>query len=163
MLKRSRYKFEEQEQLIPLINEIRRDHPRMPPGISALRFNEAVWAEISLRGSYRHRFRIKQLRNFRVTTNSLGVTRFANLIKDLEVTRVNQVFVSDITYFDLLPITDYLLSTLYALRFDSSCAIRSISHSLHRSLPALLSVIASPTKEGVAISNSHPEIIYAVP
>jgi hypothetical protein len=29
-------------------------------------------------------YRIKQLKNFRVTTNSLGVTRFTNMIKDLE-------------------------------------------------------------------------------
>jgi hypothetical protein len=29
MLSRRKYKFEEQEQLIPLINEIRIDHPRM--------------------------------------------------------------------------------------------------------------------------------------
>jgi transposase InsO family protein len=53
-------------------------------------------------------YRIKKLRNFRVTTNSLGVTRFPNMIKDLEVTRVNQVFVSDITYFDLGSGTRYL-------------------------------------------------------
>ena len=53
-------------------------------------------------------YRIKRLRNFRVTTNSLGVTRFPNMIKDIEVTRVNQVFVSDITYFDLGSGTRYL-------------------------------------------------------
>jgi transposase InsO family protein len=53
-------------------------------------------------------YRIKKLRNFRVTTNSLGVTRFPNMIKDIEVTRVNQVFVSDITYFDIGPDTYYL-------------------------------------------------------
>jgi transposase InsO family protein len=53
-------------------------------------------------------YRIKQLRNFKVTTNSLGVTRFPNMIKDTEVTRVNQVFVSDITYFDIGSETYYL-------------------------------------------------------
>jgi len=53
-------------------------------------------------------YRIKQLKNFRVTTNSLGVTRFPNMIKDIEVTRVNQVFVSDITYFDIGSDTYYL-------------------------------------------------------
>lgn len=46
-------------------------------------------------------YRLKRLRNYRVTTNSLGVTRFPNLIKDLRVTGVNQVFVSDITYYEL--------------------------------------------------------------
>jgi transposase InsO family protein len=53
-------------------------------------------------------YRIKRLKNFRVTTNSLGVTRFPNLIKDIKVTGVNQVFVSDITYFDLGSSTRYL-------------------------------------------------------
>lgn len=53
-------------------------------------------------------YRIKRLRNFRVTTNSLGVTRFPNMIKDIELIRVNQVFVSDITYFDIGSDTYYL-------------------------------------------------------
>ena len=53
-------------------------------------------------------YRIKRLKNYRVTTNSLGVTRFPNMIKDLKVTRVNQVFVSDITYFDIGLDTYYL-------------------------------------------------------
>jgi transposase InsO family protein len=53
-------------------------------------------------------YRIKKLRNYRVTTNSLGVTRFPNQIKDLRVTGVNQVFVSDITYYDMGPDTHYL-------------------------------------------------------
>ena len=53
-------------------------------------------------------YRIKRLKNFRVTTNSLGVTRFPNMIRDIEVTGVNQVFVSDITYFDLGSDTRYL-------------------------------------------------------
>jgi putative transposase len=109
MLSRRKYKFEEQEQLIPLINEIRGNHPRM----------SARDIYIKLQPSFMGRdqfekfcmdsgYRIKKLRNFRVTTNSLGVTRFPNLIKDLRVTRVNQVFVSDITYFDIGPDTYYL-------------------------------------------------------
>ena len=53
-------------------------------------------------------YRIKRLKNFRVTTNSLGVTRFPNMIKDLKLTGVNQVFVSDITYFDMGSATYYL-------------------------------------------------------
>ena len=30
-------------------------------------------------------YRIKRLKNFRVTTNSLGVTRFPNMIKDIKL------------------------------------------------------------------------------
>lgn len=109
MLKRRRYKFEEQEQLIPLINEIRRDHPRMAARDIYLKLQPSCMGRDQFeRFCMDTGYRIKQLRNFRVTTNSLGVTRFANMIKDLEVTRVNQVFVSDITYFDLGSDTRYL-------------------------------------------------------
>ena len=38
-------------------------------------------------------------RAFHKTTNSLGVTRFENLIIDFKLTGVNQVWASDITYY----------------------------------------------------------------
>lgn len=109
MLSRRRYKYEEQEQLIPLINEIRADHPRMSARDIYLKLNPSCMGRDQFeRLCMDSGYRIKQLKNFRVTTNSLGVTRFPNMIKDLEVTRVNQVFVSDITYFDLGFKTRYL-------------------------------------------------------
>jgi putative transposase len=109
MLKRRRYKYEEQEQLIPLINEIRIDHPRMSARDIYLKLQPNCMGRDQFeRFCMDSGYRIKRLRNFRVTTNSLGVTRFPNMIKDLEVTRVNQVFVSDITYFDIGSNTYYL-------------------------------------------------------
>jgi transposase InsO family protein len=109
MLKRRKYKFEEQEQLIPLINEIREDHPRMSARDIYLKLQPGCMGRDQFeRFCMDSGYRIKRLRNYRVTTNSLGVTRFPNMIKDLEVTRVNQVFVSDITYFDIGPDTYYL-------------------------------------------------------
>jgi putative transposase len=109
MLRRRKYKFEEQEQLIPLINEIRVDHPRMSARDIYLKLHPSCMGRDQFeRFCMDSGYRIKKLRNFRVTTNSLGVTRFPNMIKDLEVTRVNQVFVSDITYFDLGSDTRYL-------------------------------------------------------
>jgi transposase InsO family protein len=109
MLRRRKYKFEEQEQLIPLINEIRVDHPRMSARDIYLKLHPNCMGRDQFeRFCMDSGYRIKKLRNFRVTTNSLGVTRFPNMIKDLEVTRVNQVFVSDITYFDLGSGTRYL-------------------------------------------------------
>jgi putative transposase len=109
MLSRRRYKYEEQEQLIPLINEIRADHPRMSARDIYLKLNPSCMGRDQFeRFCMDSGYRIKQLKNFRVTTNSLGVTRFPNMIKDLEVTHVNQVFVSDITYFDLGSETRYL-------------------------------------------------------
>lgn len=109
MLSRRKYKYEEQEQLIPLINEIRRDHPRMSARDIYLKLHPTCMGRDQFeRFCMDSGYRIKQLKNFRVTTNSLGVTRFPNIIKDIEVTRVNQVFVSDITYFDLGSDTRYL-------------------------------------------------------
>jgi len=83
-------------------------------------------------------YRIKKLRNFRVTTNSLGVTRFPNMIKDLEVTRVNQVFVSDITYFDIGPDTYYLtfIMDLYN-REIVGCSASDNLRTENTTLPAL--------------------------
>jgi len=46
-------------------------------------------------------FKVIQSRNFRRTTDSSGVERFPNLIEGRELTRINQVLVSDITYYEL--------------------------------------------------------------
>jgi transposase InsO family protein len=109
MLSRRRYKYEEQEQLIPLINEIRGDHPRMSARDIYLKLHPVCMGRDQFeRFCMDSGYRIKKLKNFRVTTNSLGVTRFPNMIKDIEVTYVNQVFVSDITYFDIGSETYYL-------------------------------------------------------
>jgi transposase InsO family protein len=109
MLKRRQYKLEEQEQLIPLINEIRADHPRMSARDIYLKLQPACMGRDQFeRFCMDSGYRIQKLKNFRVTTNSLGVTRFPNLIKDIKVTRVNQVFVSDITYFEMGLDTHYL-------------------------------------------------------
>ena len=109
MLERRKYKLEEQEQLIPLINEIREDHPRMCARDIYHKLQPSCMGRDQFeRFCMDSGYRLKRLRNYRVTTNSLGVTRFPNLIQELEVTRVNQVFVSDITYFDIGSSTYYL-------------------------------------------------------
>jgi transposase InsO family protein len=102
MLQRRRYHEEEKQQLLALIEDIRGDHPRMsardmywklcPETMGRDRFETFCYA---------HGYGVKRTKNYRVTTNSQGVTRFSNKIKDIEVTGVNQVFVSDITYFEI--------------------------------------------------------------
>jgi transposase InsO family protein len=89
-------------QLLPLVKEIRKEHPGMssrvmysmiqPEGIGRDRFIE--WCN-------QEGFKLEQKRSPYRTTNSLGVTRFENKIKDLEVRGANQVWVSDITYYRL--------------------------------------------------------------
>lgn len=139
MYKRRRYRLEEQEQLIPLINEIRKDHPRMSARDIYLKLQPSCMGRDQFeRFCMDSGYRLKQLRNYRVTTNSLGVTRFPNLIKDIKATGVNQVFVSDITYYDMGPKTYYL--TLIMDLFNREVVGWSASDNLrteNTTIPAL--------------------------
>ena len=102
MIKRQMCKQQEQQQVLHLVRQVREDHPRMsardiysklqPLTIGRDRFEQLC---------YSNGLKVQQRRNFRKTTNSLGVTRFADHLKDFEVTGVNQAFVSDITYYEM--------------------------------------------------------------
>lgn len=159
MLKRRRYKYEEQEQLIPLINEIRRDHPRMSARDIYLKLQPSCMGRDQFeRFCMDSGYRIKKLRNYRVTTNSLGVTRFHNMLKDIEVTRVNQVFVSDITYFDIGTKTYYLtfIMDLYnreIVGWSASDNLRTESTTV----PALHRVITERGKANIKGSIIHSD------
>jgi transposase InsO family protein len=159
MLKRRKYKYEEQEQLIPLINEIRQDHPRMSARDIYLKLQPSCMGRDQFeRFCMDSGYRIKRLKNFRVTTNSLGVTRFQNMIKDLRVTRVNQVFVSDITYFDIGSDTYYL--TLIMDLYNREIVGWSVSDNLRTestTLPALLMLITLRGKVNLKGSIIHSD------
>lgn len=89
-------------QVIKMARQIRKDHPTMgmremyyklnPQGIGRDKFEQLCIEE---------EMRIKRSKNFRKTTNSEGVVRFVNLLEGLEVTRKNQIWQSDITYYEL--------------------------------------------------------------
>lgn len=88
---------EEISYLLLMVQNIRKDHPKMsvrkiyrmmcPKTIGRDRF-EAFCFE---RG-----FQVVVSKNYRKTTNSLGVTRFPNLVIGLKISRPNQVWVSDV-------------------------------------------------------------------
>ena len=101
-LARLDHRLEEEEQLFHLVHKVRKDHPRM----SARTMYRLIQPQTIGRDKFErlcleNGFRVKKQKNYRVTTNSNGVVRFPNLIKDIEVTAVNQVFVSDITYYEM--------------------------------------------------------------
>lgn len=159
MLSRRRYKFEEQEQLIPLINEIRGDHPRMSARDIYLKLEPHCMGRDQFeRFCMDSGYRIKKLRNFRVTTNSLGVTRFPNMIRDIEVTRVNQVFVSDITYFDIGSSTYYLtfIMDLYN-REIVGCSASDNLRTENTTLPALRRMITERGKVNLRGAIMHSD------
>ncbi|MGD0756758.1 MAG: IS3 family transposase [Bacteroidales bacterium] len=159
MLNRRKYKYEEQEQLISLINEIRIDHPRMSARDIYLKLHPSCMGRDQFeRFCMGCGYRIKKLRNFRVTTNSLGVTRFPNMIKDIEVTRVNQVFVSDITYFDLGSDTRYL--TFIMDLYNREIVGWSASDNLrteNTTMPALYRVIKERGKTNLRGAIMHSD------
>lgn len=138
---------EELEQLLPIIRQVREDHPRMaaremyrliqPQTIGRDRF-EAFCFEYG--------FKVEVKRSFRRTTNSLGVTRFENLIATIELKGINQVWVSDITYYQMGGRFYYLtfIMDLYSRRILGY----SVSYNLfteNTTIPALKMAI---TKRG---------------
>lgn len=94
---------QEQDQgVLAIIREVRQDHQRMsvvkiyhrmkPQGLGLRRFTQ-IAREYGLM--------IDRKRNRRRTTDSSGVERFANLVSEKELTGLNQVWVSDITYIEV--------------------------------------------------------------
>lgn len=102
MLKRREIYLDASEQVLWLVNRVRANHPCMsardiyfklnPPGIGRDKFEQLCFDS---------GYRVKKRKNFRSTTDSRGVTRFPNLAKTAELTAINQLFVSDITYYEM--------------------------------------------------------------
>lgn len=101
-LNRNLYQLEERGQLAKIVWQVREDHPSMGA--------KALYKKIMPRTMGRDRFyswyrdegfTIKPRKNWRRTTDSSGVIRFDNLVTQIELTGVNQVWVSDITYFEI--------------------------------------------------------------
>lgn len=92
--------FEEMEQLLVLVKQVRSDHPKMssrqmyrlikPVHLGRDRFESFC---------FENGFKVSVKRGYHRTTNSLGVTRFENLLLNFELIGINQVWVSDITYY----------------------------------------------------------------
>lgn len=91
-----------EEQILMLVYRVREDHPTM--GLRDIYF------KITPIGIGRDRFEIlckqsglmvERAHNLRRTTDSSGVIRFDNLLIGLVINKPNQVWQSDITYFEL--------------------------------------------------------------
>lgn len=102
LLKRMDSRMEIEAQLELMILKVREDHPTMgvremyyklrPYGLGRDRFEQMCMEK---------GYRVKFQKNYRRTTDSQGVKRFSNLLKDLNPKRMNEVWVSDITYFEI--------------------------------------------------------------
>lgn len=93
---------EEKEQLKVILFQVREDHPQM--GCKALyrKVSPQTMGRDKFFEFYRnYGFRIAPKKSFKRTTDSTGVIRFPNLVTGRELTGVNQVWVSDITYYEM--------------------------------------------------------------
>ena len=102
MLNINQKRKDESEQLNRFIEEIRKDHPTM--GMRDLYFK--INPEFMGRDQFeayckKSGFMIEKKKRHCVTTDSSGVIRFPDLIKELNIVRVNQVWQSDITYYEV--------------------------------------------------------------
>lgn len=83
-----------------VIDQIREEHPTLSARKMYFMLNLQTMGRDSFeRFCMQNGYNVPRKRNFFRTTNSLGVTRFDNLIAGMELTGVNQVWVSDITYY----------------------------------------------------------------
>jgi transposase InsO family protein len=141
--------MEEANQLLVLIIQIRADHPRMsarqmyrllsPVHMGRDRFETFCFT---------NGFKVSVKRAYHRTTNSWGVTRFTNLLIGYEFTGVNQVWVSDITYYRIGEKFYYL--TFILDRYSRFIVGHSASESLlttATTMPALR--MALKTRKGL--------------
>jgi len=121
------------------VSHVRKDHPGMnlrdiyfkmhPAGIGRDRFERLCKQQGLV---------ISRKRNLHKTTDSSGVKRFDNLIKGLQVNGVNQLWQSDITYYELKHCFCYL--TFIQDAYSKMIVGYGISRTLHTAsttIPAL--------------------------
>lgn len=145
-------KKEELGNLIYLLEDIREGHPRM--GL------QVIYDKIKPKQMGRDKFvktflnlgyGVRRTKCFRRTTDSSGVKRFDNYLANLELNRLNQCFVSDITYFELNNKFCYL--TFIMDLFNREVVGYSVSKSLKTvdtTIPAIKMLIR---KRGVKALN----------
>lgn len=93
---------EEQAYIIEMIRTIRMDHPTMCCRAMYYKINPIFMGRDRFEALCRaHGFTVKRKRSGRITTDSSGVKRFENLTQDLTLDSINQVWSSDITYFEI--------------------------------------------------------------
>jgi transposase InsO family protein len=123
-------------QLVVIVQQIRKDHPTM----SLRSMYYKIKPEKIGRDKFEYLcrewgFMLARERNFRITTDSSGVIRFPNLVESVTVSMPNQVWVSDITYYELNGRFYYLtfISDMFSKMikgFSVSGSLRTLSTTL---------------------------------
>ncbi len=134
-----------EEQLVLIVYQVRKNHPTMglrdiyyktnPENIGRDRF-EMLCKQSGLAIERKH--------NMRITTDSSGVIRFENLLIGLIINKPNQVWQSDITYFELNQRFYYITFIIDAFtRIIVGYAVSQRLTTEQTTLPALKNAIKS--------------------
>lgn len=147
--------WETEQQLIRIVYQVREDHPAM--GVKTLykKLKPAIGRD-SFYAWYRNQgLMIKPRKNWRRTTDSSGVIRFSNLTLDAKLTAVNQLWVSDITYYEIDDLFYYL--TFIMDQYSRKIKGYSISRTLRTedtTIPALTMAMKNVSFEDKIIFHS---------
>lgn len=146
----------EREQLLPIIEQIRKEYPTMsaremyrviqPVGMGRDRFERFCFDE---------GFKVERYKAYHRTTDSYGVNRFPNLVKDRELTGVNQVWVSDITYYRIADRFYYL--TFITDQFSR----RIIGYSVAKNMFTECTTIPALEMAFKTRNNIKPEVFHS--
>ena len=138
-LNRTMLQHEEREQLVPLVHQIREDHPSMGARDLYKKIQPNTMGRDRFYDWYRSKgYTVLPQKNWRRTTDSSGVIRFKNQIQGIELNGINQVWVSDITYYELGNKFYYLTLVMdqYSRRIKGFCASKEL-YTEQTTIPAL--------------------------
>jgi|WetSurMetagenome_2_1015567.scaffolds.fasta_scaffold251866_2 putative transposase len=102
MLNRSMKYNEEVIYIKDLLEQIREDHPTMSCRAMYYKINPSIMGRDKFEALCRDLgFYVEKKKKYCRTTDSFGVIRFDNLLKDTTITSINQVWSSDITFYEV--------------------------------------------------------------
>lgn len=148
-------KKSEQGQLLILIYQIREDHPTM--GLRDMYYK--LQPEYIGRDAFEifckaEGLSVERPKNWARTTDSSGVIRFDNLILDLRLVSINQVWQSDITYFEVNGVFYYItfiIDSFSRLIVGYSASDRLLTSQT--TLPALKMAVKYRLKQNQILDN----------
>jgi putative transposase len=156
LMQRSKRLQEEVFLLVDLVKQVRIDHPTMNCRAMYYKINPVFVGRDKFESICREcGFLVGQPKSYRKTTDSNGVIRFENLLKGFTITAIDQVWSTDITYFDLNGVFYYITFIIdnYSRRILGHHVASRLSTE-HTSLPALkmaLKTRGSSLKKGIII------------
>jgi transposase InsO family protein len=127
------------EQLLILVRQLREDHPGMSARTMYYKIKpECVGRDAFEALVYLHGYKLIAPRKFITTTDSTGVKRFPNLLGSIQITFINQVWVSDISYYWIIDRFYYLtvIMDLYS-RFIVGYYVSESLRTIHTTIPAI--------------------------